>query len=49
MKAVELTIATVEFILENFLGVLLGLLGSVGVLESSLVAAGDLSFRHDDG
>lgn len=28
---------------------LLGLLGSVGVLEVGLVAAGDLSISHGDG
>lgn len=43
-------VAAVELVLENGLGVLLGLLGGVGVLEVGLVTAGDLSFgRHVDG
>jgi len=42
-----LTITAVEVVLENLLGVLLGLLGGVGVLQVGLVAAGDLSLgRH---
>jgi hypothetical protein len=43
------TVSTVELVLENGLGVLLGLLGGVGVVDVGLVAAGDLSVsRHDD-
>lgn len=40
-------VTAVELVLEDRLGVLLGLLGGVGVLEVGLVTAGDLSFgRH---
>lgn len=35
--------------MEDLLGVLLGLLGGVGVVDGSLVAAGDLSIGHFDG
>lgn len=41
------TITTVELVVENLTGVLLGLFRGVGVVEVSLVAACDLSLRHD--
>lgn len=40
------TIAAIKLALEDLLGVLLGLIRGVGVLEVGLVTAGDLSFRH---
>ena len=40
------TISVVELLVEDLLGVLLGLLRGVGVVDSSLVAAGDLSIGH---
>lgn len=44
------TVTTVELVVENFLGVILGLLGGVGVVQVGLVAAGDLSIsRHPEG
>ncbi len=43
------TIASVELILENLLGAVLGLLRSVGVVDVGLVAAGDLSFGRHGG
>lgn len=44
------TITAVELVVENLLGVLLGLLRGVGVVDVGLVAAGDLSFgRHGEG
>lgn len=43
------TVAAVKLLLEDLLGVLLGLLGGVGVGDVGLVAAGDLSFGHGDG
>lgn len=43
-------VAAVELVLEDLLGVLLGLLGGVGVVDVGLVAASDLSFgRHVGG
>lgn len=41
-----LTITAVELVLENLAGVLLDLLGNVRVVDSSLVAAGNLSISH---
>lgn len=49
MRVLSLTITAVELFLEDLLGVLLGLLGSVGVVDGSLVAAGDLSIGHFEG
>ena len=49
MGGVELTLTTVELVLENLTSVLLGLLGGVGVVDSSLVAAGSLSIGHFEG
>jgi len=44
------TVAAVELVVEDLLGVLLGLLGGVGVVEVGLVATGDLTIsRHGDG
>lgn len=39
-------IPTVELLIQDLLGVLLALLGGVGVVDVSLVAAGNLSLRH---
>lgn len=45
-----LTVTAVELLLEDLLGVFLGLLGSVGVVQVGLVAAGDLRVtRHIGG
>lgn len=49
VKVRQRTVAAVELLVEHLLGMLLGLLGGVGVVEVSLVAAGDLSLRHDEG
>lgn len=38
---------TVEVILQNILGVLLGLDRSVGIVNTGLMTADDLSVRHD--
>lgn len=43
------TVAAVKLLLEDLLGVFLGLLGGVGVGDVGLVAAGDLGFGHGDG
>lgn len=41
-----LTITAVELVLENLAGVLLGLVGRIGAVDSSLVTAGNLIISH---
>jgi hypothetical protein len=41
-------VTTVKLLLEDLLGMLLGLLRGVGVVDVGLVTSSDLSLRHDD-
>lgn len=49
LRSVKLTVTAVELVFKDLTRVLLGLLRNVGVVDSSLVAASDLSVRHFEG